>query len=877
MIKKTILMMLSFLLLLSNVTSVNALEESKFIDDEAYHVVNINDKGKIKEYISKDNYEDALLFYEKKKKKASNAAIYYKQKFIVMEYGIARIKRDNQCTYNVEYTNIDNGENGYTNGCYGVDGAYLSTDYENQKIKFRISDVNASANWNDIEIMPWLKDSELSNYEVVNGELIHHIKTDFSYRGFNASVTLGAAPLYLKEKHAYYSYDGQYFYKQKDYKKMIDDYRSHHFNHAINSNKPFYNYYQYLPHRSVSNYSAQELNQYIAQKIGITTSIATYVDEDHNGIHDGLNQSLFYNSGDAFLQYQSIYGANALMMMAVARNESASGRSAIAYTKNNLFGHSAFDSDAQASAARYFNPAQSIGSHAKNYISGSYGNPEKFMYHGSFFGNKESGMNVSYASDPYWGEKAAQYTYLIDRDLGEKDLNYYCLGIKDNFMPVSVYKKSEEESEVLYEVKMADYAFLILDKIDKNNNTWYKIQTDPVLKKSEKQPYDYNFNKNIGYIKASDVQSILNKHQIKKPKNYINITFDAGRGSFDFDKKRCVLQVNKGSLPSITNPTAAHYQFVKWDKEIQPANKTRTYKAKWKQVDKISWKKKPKTNYLEGDKLDVSNASILVEYKDGSQKTIALSGDMMVDYNLNEVGKKTWHVETCGYQLKLKVKISKNTKKVKQEETYQAIQEVIQRYQNCKHFTKKDKKLIQNLQHKIKKYELDDISVESLRSLDRIYKKAFKQIEVNIQGMEGTAFSGLREMLDEKALKQADTKINVELKKGCDGSHKVSLKRISEANDYILDRYVSLRITAQDEVLDDFNPGVLVSIPKASDASKSSQYIVLREAKGNVFRVKTYQSKTKIQFIAKHNGTYAITHVINHSMKEASDVKEVDE
>ncbi|MEG1639248.1 MAG: cell wall-binding protein, partial [Erysipelotrichaceae bacterium] len=222
------------------------------------------------------------------------------------------------------------GENGYTNGCYGVDGAYLSTDYENQKIKFRLSDVNASANWNDIEIMPWLKDSELSNYEVVNGELIHHIKTDFSYRGFNASVTLGAAPLYLKEKHAYYSYDGQYFYKQKDYKKMIDDYRSHHFNHAINSNKPFYNYYQYLPHRSVSNYSAQELNQYIAQKIGITTSIATYVDEDHNGIHDGLNQSLFYNSGDAFLQYQSIYGANALMMMAVARNESASGRSAIA-------------------------------------------------------------------------------------------------------------------------------------------------------------------------------------------------------------------------------------------------------------------------------------------------------------------------------------------------------------------------------------------------------------------------------------------------------------------------------------------------------------------------------------------------------------------
>lgn len=38
-------------------------------------------------------------------------------------------------------------------------------------------------------------------------------------------------------------------------------------------------------------------------------------------------------------------------------------------------------------------------------------------------------MNVSYASDPYWGEKAAQYYYDIDHALQDKDLNQYAIGI----------------------------------------------------------------------------------------------------------------------------------------------------------------------------------------------------------------------------------------------------------------------------------------------------------------------------------------------------------------------------------------------------------------------------------------------------------------
>ncbi|MEG2908246.1 MAG: glucosaminidase domain-containing protein [Erysipelotrichaceae bacterium] len=869
-----IIIVLLFIFILNGSFNVYASDkQTTFIEDDKYHIVNIKEDGSLKEYATKDNYKEAWNTYEKKKKKASNAAIYYKQRYIVMEYGVASIKKVNECTYNVEYTNRDNGENGYTNGCYGVDAAYLSSDYENNTIEFRISDVNGIAKSEDIELLPWLSNREISSYYVMKGELIHFIKTDYAYRGYNGRITLGSAPLYLKEKQRYYSYDGQYFYKDKDYKKMIDDYREGVFDHSINKNKPYYNYYQYLPHRSVSTYSSDELNKYINQDLGINKEITTFIDEDHNGIHDGLNQSLFLESGDAFLQYQSIYGANALMMMALARNESANGRSAIAYTKNNLFGHSAFDSDAQANAARYFNRAQSIQSHALHYISGSYANPEKFMYHGSYFGNKESGMNVSYASDPYWGEKATQYTYLIDRDLGEKDLNAYTLGIKNNFSSVFVYEDMSIDSNVLYDIKMADYSFIILDKIIDDNRSWYKIQCDPNIINTDNGAYD--FNKNIGYIEEESIQTVLNKQKLKNKIKYVKIDFDAGKGKFDSMDHNCTLQVVKGSIPSITIPKRKGYEFIKWNKDIKAASKKTTYQAVWKKVDKIRWVKKPKTMYLQGDKLDVSDGMIQVVYKDDSHHNVALSGDMVIDYNLDKIGHSTWKVETAGKILKLKVNIKENKLLAKQEVLLNQVNEVIQRNKNRKYFTKKDRKVIKNLQTKINEDGIPNIKVEQIRNLDRIYKKVWKELDVNVQSINGASFSGLR-LLNEASDLSKETSMNVSLKRGVEGSHKLALKKISDVNGSVIDHYLSLKVSINNTLIKHFDSYLIVSITKDKDASSKQQYQVLREDQENVFSVKTYQTKTKIIFLAKDSGTYAITHVMNNGLGSVKDELEID-
>ena len=42
---------------------------------------------------------------------------------------------------------------------------------------------------------------------------------------------------------------------------------------------------------------------------------------------------------------------------------------------------------------------------AKYYISRGYSDPEDWRYFGGYLGNKGSGANVKYASDPFWGEK----------------------------------------------------------------------------------------------------------------------------------------------------------------------------------------------------------------------------------------------------------------------------------------------------------------------------------------------------------------------------------------------------------------------------------------------------------------------------------------
>ncbi len=266
----------------------------------------------------------------------------------------------------------------------------------------------------DLVIVPLNQVKNPSYYIVRDGELIHYISSDLTnYSEGGYEVVIGPAPNFLSENVKYYSYDNKYFYK--DLSTLIGDLQNDNHNNSVNANNPFYPYYMYLPFRSKTTFTAEELNNFIAKKT--------------------KSYSKLRGTGQAFIDAQNKYGANALLLLGLAANESAWGTSQIAQQKNNLFGINAIDSSPGASANSFETVEGCINDFAKYYISRGYSDPEDWRYFGGYLGNKGSGANVKYASDPFWGEKAGQNAYIADywasgKGIASlKDYNYYQLGI----------------------------------------------------------------------------------------------------------------------------------------------------------------------------------------------------------------------------------------------------------------------------------------------------------------------------------------------------------------------------------------------------------------------------------------------------------------
>ena len=128
-----------------------------------------------------------------------------------------------------------------------------------------------------------------------------------------------------------------------------------------------------------------------------------------------IRDSRLAGKGAIFKEAEERYGVNALYLMAHSALESAWGRSQIAKDKNNFFGIAAYDSSPYTSAKKFDDVDKGILGAAKwireNYI-------DRGRDH---LGNKATGMNVLYASDPYWGEKIASIMMTINSRLGGKD------------------------------------------------------------------------------------------------------------------------------------------------------------------------------------------------------------------------------------------------------------------------------------------------------------------------------------------------------------------------------------------------------------------------------------------------------------------------
>ncbi len=437
----------------------------------------------------------------------------------------------------LDYEQIENYASG-ENNTYRYYPSYTTKDdqYTWYKVKFNDSVEGWFASANNeswiIDISKLLNDTY---YFTNNDILYHHIHKGEYFSDVN--MTLGTAPFEYKEEkvktyiltnstgfsldanNRYYSFDGNYFYTT--FKEMIDDYRNGNYNNSLNKDNPHYPYFMYVPSRAKTNYQANTFNQMIINQgySSFPVNPKSYVDPTTQSFVKNLGStSMMYGIGEYLIAAQNKYGSNALSIFSAAARESGYGRSVIAYYKNNLFGMGAVDGNAFNAAYSYDSVNDSIIDYSKKISVSSYSNINDYRYNGTHLGNKLSGSQVQYASDPYSGESSTGSAYSLDLSNGQLDNYSNTLGIKNNNQLVNVYSEPSKTSRVLYQTKnnangriLTNLSFIVSDKVtvyeDGKYQSYYKVFTDLTL--NDNRVVDttayYNFENCYGYIKEEDL------------------------------------------------------------------------------------------------------------------------------------------------------------------------------------------------------------------------------------------------------------------------------------------------------------------------------------------------------------------------------------
>ncbi len=331
------------------------------------------------------------------------------------------------------------------------------------------------------------------------------------------SITVDKAPSFMQSGVRYYSLDGYTYYTDP-----ID---------AVNKTNAVGThciYYKMLSYRTQTSYTVDELNQYIAYR---------------NSTYWTSRTCAYLNLGSTFIEGQTRYGVNAAMEIAFADLESAYGKSDFAIENANFFGVGAFDSD--PSQAEVYTSAQNgIVQHAKwmnrNYFDAYFyvdtslgynyydvsdrdsGWAQYYTgdsrYFGTNPGNKYTGVNVKYASDPWHGEKVANRMFEIDQLLGYKDYGKYTIGVTNT--TAYAYSQPSTSSFALYKYSSRDpdraagsYSYSPVGMsvvVLGESGDYYKIISEVPVNSAGRScnSWEYNHTTSYAYILKSNVNII---------------------------------------------------------------------------------------------------------------------------------------------------------------------------------------------------------------------------------------------------------------------------------------------------------------------------------------------------------------------------------
>lgn len=235
---------------------------------------------------------------------------------------------------------------------------------DDKRLAITISGLSGYMKTEDLQALDASKD--FIPYYESDGHRFYH------YVAQNASIPVAAHLSYMEVGKKYYSADGLHF-------------------DGFKLENPFL----FKDLTEVTNYSAEDLDKVFSLL--------------------NINNSLLENKGATFKEAEEHYHINALYLLAHSALESDWGRSKIAKDKNNFFGITAYDTTPYLSAKTFDDVDKGI-------LGASKWIKENYIDRGrTFLGNKASGMNVEYASDPYWGEKIASVMMKINVKLGGKD------------------------------------------------------------------------------------------------------------------------------------------------------------------------------------------------------------------------------------------------------------------------------------------------------------------------------------------------------------------------------------------------------------------------------------------------------------------------
>ena len=604
-----------------------------------------------------ETYDEAYSFYLENLDIFDNLVLAHNDVVIHMEYGIVKFNTDEACSITIDYHSVDRNSDEYLNACYGIDGAYLYTNEKADSVYYLLANEKAYTSINNVTLIPYEKlNSRISTYTNLDGNFYHNIKTQMEYDYYSYSLNLDNALPYLSNKD-YYSYDGHYFYD--DFKLMIDDYRNDSRDNAINE-EAYYNYYQYLPHHSLSNYKISEIEDYFYNTLGINNYLNHYTDFNYDGATDEINRSQLFNNINDFFVNQYMYGNNALMLISSAINESSYGKNLNSFISNNLYSVAAYENQKESNDNKYNDISSSIYSHSKYIINSLYSNYRRSTYTGTFYGDKLSGINTTYSIDPYYGQKCASTYRELDIKNGNKDYNSLAIGLIKDKDIVNFYRDASLNNRQFTLENINELAYVIISEEEDS----YKISIDS----SNLDGYLYSFNNCVSYVKKDTFDLILNEDKIHEY-DLINIHYDFNEGEYK-EYKQIDIEVDKNQDPLFIKAKKVGYELIGYENNI----------AQYKKIEKIELHDSFNSDIELKQYIDLANSYLTIYYDDNTSKNISINSEMISAYDNNSNDRQILLIDYCGLQLEKQIQFDerlyeKRTALVKaiEEKDYQTI------------------------------------------------------------------------------------------------------------------------------------------------------------------------------------------------------------